>query len=347
MNNKPLFRIALPSLLAALFLSGCSFLHTPVARPFVAHLAHVYMPVSKPMPLTKAQLKRIRPNEDGMVMILEYHNILPVSRSPYTSTVQQFRNDLNTLYKLNYRPVSMSDYLNNRIALPAGKSPVVLTFDDADASQYRMLPDGKTDPSCAVGVLEAFHSLHPDWALRGTFFIVPGYAFGNRDQRAEKLQSLLKMGFELGNHTITHPQLSHLSNQRVQWELAECAAQIKALAPSARVNTLALPYGVAPRDRALELHGKWGKLVYHNRIVLLAGADPAPAVIDRRFKPQEVPRVQPVPGVCGLDFWLHFFRNHPSRRYVSDGDADTTTLPRSLAHHILKARLNGSKLVLY
>ncbi len=297
--------------------------------------------------LTSDELKKIRPNEDGEVPILEYHNVFLKSNSPYSRTVAGLKNDLNFLYKLNYRPISMRSYLDNRINIPAGKSPVILSFDDADASQFQYLPNGEISPNCAVGVLIAFHKLHPDWRLRGIFFVLPDNAFGRLDERSKKLNALLKMGFEIGNHTITHPQLSKLSSVRVQWELAQNVARIKVLAPKADDDVLALPYGVAPRNRKLALSGSWNGLKYHNRAVMLAGAQPAPAVIDKKFRAIAVPRVQPVPGKYGMVFWLKYMQEHPGMKYISDGNPKLTTIPKSCLHNINRKRLNGAKLRVY
>lgn len=297
--------------------------------------------------LTRAELKRIHPNEIGDVLILEYHNILPHPHDPYTSSPDQFRKVMQLLYSLHYRPISMSAYLNNRIDLPAGDSPVIYTFDDADESQYRILPDGQVDPNCAVGLMQAFNKLHPSWRLRGTFFVLPRDAFGQHALRAQKLRNLIHMGYEIGNHTVTHPQLSRLSNTQVQWQIAECDHLIDQLVPGTRVSTMALPYGRSPRDRILALHGKYQALRYENRAVLLAGADPAPAVISKKFDALRVPRVQPVKGICGLYFWLKFLKHHSYEQYISDGVASQTTIPRRFAHLVNKARLDGSKLVIY
>ena len=51
-------------------------------------------------------------------------------------------------------------------------SPVILTFDDALRGQFNYTADGKIDPDCAVGILDDFHAQHPDWPLKGTFFVL-------------------------------------------------------------------------------------------------------------------------------------------------------------------------------
>ncbi len=335
--------VAIAAVIAFLGING----RAGAASPRIAAAPGNQSAVPKGSKLSGAMLHRLHPNEIGDVLILEYHNILPHPDNPYTSSPAQFHSVMTLLYSLHYRPVSMSSYLNNTINIPAGDSPVVYTFDDADESQYRILPNGKVDPNCAVGMMIAFNKLHPDWHLRGTFFVLPRDAFGQHSLRAQKLKSLIKMGFEIGNHTVTHPQLSKLSNTQVQWQIAECDHLIDELVPGTKVNTMALPYGISPRDRVLALRGSYGSLHYQNRAVLLAGADPAPAVISKKFNALRVPRVQPVMGVCGLYFWLKFLKHHSYEQFISDGIANQTTVPRRYAHLVNKERLNGSKLVIY
>src|ERR1051326_774702 len=96
------------------------------------------------------------PNEVGVVPILEYHDISPYEKYMHRS-ITNFRRDLNRLYTEGYRPISMKEYLDNRIDLPVGLSPVLLTFDDARQSQFSYLPNGKLDPQCAVAILQELH----------------------------------------------------------------------------------------------------------------------------------------------------------------------------------------------
>src|SRR4029434_5450183 len=69
-------------------------------------------------------------NELGRVMILEYHKIdHPEER--WTRTPANFRRDLQRLWERGYRTVALSDYLDGRINLPKGTTPLILTFDDS------------------------------------------------------------------------------------------------------------------------------------------------------------------------------------------------------------------------
>lgn len=329
--------------------AGCH--HAPAAAPVTpvssAHDAEVRKPHEKPAALSAAELKTAKPNEAGVVPILEYHNI-KAGKPDTFRTPEKFRKDLQRLYDEGYRPVSLSNYLDNRIALPYGLSPVVLTFDDALPSQFTYLPDGSIDPNCAVGILQAFHKEHPDFAVKATFFVLPtAPGFGPKDETAKKLQALLEMGCEIGNHTISHPHLNLLSDERVQQEIAVCAATVKKMAPNAKVDALALPMGIAPRNKALAAEGEYNGMHYHNRAVMLVGAEPARAPIARRFNPMKIPRIQAIDKPFGSTYWLDKLKSKSSGRYISDGDPDITTVPKNLAPKIDPKKLNGAQLRTY
>jgi len=81
-----------------------------------------------------AAADQLPPNELGRVMILEYHKIdYPEAR--WTRTPENFRRDLATLYAKGYRLIALGDLLDGRIVLPAGTTPIVLTFDDSLGSE--------------------------------------------------------------------------------------------------------------------------------------------------------------------------------------------------------------------
>src|SRR6185437_1388584 len=164
------------------------------------------------------------PNPLGRVPILEYH-LIAASDSRWGRSREGFRRDLELLYARGYRPVTVAELVDGAIDLPAGTSPVVITFDDASPGQFSYVErDGKlaTDPESGLGIWLAFGSSHPDWRPRATFCLLPaasaGHAFfGDRGidgqktaWRFPKLRFLAEQGFELCAHTLWHANLSTL-----------------------------------------------------------------------------------------------------------------------------------------
>ena len=74
-------------------------------------------------------------NENGKIMVLMYHKFAKESSDGWTRSLSDFKKDLELLYEKNYYPINMSDYIEGKIDVPYGKTPVVLTFDDGTAGQ--------------------------------------------------------------------------------------------------------------------------------------------------------------------------------------------------------------------
>ncbi len=268
------------------------------------------------------------PNEAGLIPILEYHRITP-KPSPYDRSAAQFRGDLERLYREGYRPIALQDLLDKKIDLPQGASPVVLTFDDADVSQFRYRPDGTIDPDCAVAILEEFSRKHADWPVRATFFVLPDSAFGPAKERTKKFRYLREtLGCEIGNHTVTHRSLRSLSDEAAQHEIGEAVQKIQAILPGTSVDTIALPMGISPKDRTLLAKGTFAGRAYSNKAVLLVGANPSPSPHSKEFAPLRLPRIQAVEGDSGITDWLNRLQKSESA-YVSDGDPEKVTAPAS------------------
>ena len=299
-------------------------------------------PLSNLTPEQLKFLKEIKPNEMGVVPIVEYHDIWKTeNKKSLARSIEHFKHDLERMYKENYRPISLSEYLDNKIDLPAGKSPVVLTFDDARRSQFSYLDDGTLDPDCALAILKAFHEKHSDFALKGMFFILPRRSFDQKETAEKKLHELVQLGFELGNHTVTHPHLNHLSDAKVQWEIATCSAMLKKMVPEAKVDTLAFPGGNVPKNKKLILNGKAEGSVYTLRAAFLAAGAPAPPPLSKKLDVLRIVRIVAVEGDGGLTDWLDEIQQGLVKRYVSDGDSKTLTTPTGYEKYIDKAKLNG------
>ena len=92
--------------------------------------------------------------EGGLVPVLMYHRIVsPIpAGDDYARTPAQFRADLARLDREGYTTYRDGRPGAGRIDVPAGRTPVVLTFDDSSESQFGMLPDGwstRTRPSAS------------------------------------------------------------------------------------------------------------------------------------------------------------------------------------------------------
>jgi peptidoglycan/xylan/chitin deacetylase (PgdA/CDA1 family) len=339
-NLLPLYLLSL----VIVGLTGCRW--NPFVRP-AAPVAPPPMPVvATPLPV---DFSKFQPNEAGEIPILEYHQLVPDTEkvTGYKYHVSEFRDDMEKLYALGYRPVSLSDVLLGKIDVPVGLSPVVLTFDDSLPGQLDYDGDGKISPDCVIGILQSVHAEHPDWPLKATFFVLPrkGYTdyFFQPEYSQAKLQWLVANGFELGNHTIHHLRgIKSWPDARVEAEFAQAKALIQQNVPGYDVDTLALPYGVFPKNQSLVISGQSGGVSYHNLCALLAGAAPAPSPISKRFNPYRLQRIIPGDQRFALQYWLTYLAKNPIKRYISDGDPNTFTVPSLVAPEVDQDRLKAT-----
>ncbi|MEW5785246.1 MAG: polysaccharide deacetylase family protein [Bacillota bacterium] len=292
-------------------------------------------------------------NEAGQIMVLMYHQIAE-SEDEWVRTPQNFRKDLETLYAAGYRLVSMNDLLDGKIDLPAGTTPVVLTFDDGTIGQFRYLEDGKEliiDSDCAVGILEQFYAEHPDFGLAATFYLFyAGTPFGQYEFVQQKLAYLEERGFEIGSHTYSHPSLRSISPEAARKELADQVRQTQQYLPGYRVRSLALPYGAHPDDKSYIIAGSHDGVSYHHEGILLVGSNPAPSPFSARFDGAAIPRIRAsemLTDGAGMYDWLQRFAENPLNRYISDGDPDTVAVPEELKDQVDQAKLAGRRLVIY
>jgi peptidoglycan/xylan/chitin deacetylase (PgdA/CDA1 family) len=269
-------------------------------------------------------------------MILEYHRIdRPEGR--WTRTPENFRRDLQRLWERGYRLLPLESLLDGTIALPPGTSPVILTFDDSSPGQFRYLDrhgEPVIDPDCAVGILEAFERQRPEFGHAATFYVLPGADPPNRlfDQPAwatRKLTYLARRGYEIGNHTLWHANLSRYPQEVVRKQLATAQQWIQGHVPGYRPRTLALPMGAYPRALEWAVTGGHNGSGYRHDAILMVAGGAAPSPHARAFDAHRLPRIQAVEGE--ITRWLDHFDRHPEERYVSDGDPHTITVPRGSA----------------
>jgi peptidoglycan/xylan/chitin deacetylase (PgdA/CDA1 family) len=275
-----------------------------------------------------------QPNELGRIMILEYHRIeTPEAR--WGRTPDNFRRDLERLWTAGYRLIGLTDLVDGRINLPAGTTPVVLTFDDSSPGQFRFIErNGKVevDPECAVGILEAFSREHPEFGRKATFYVLPGAKqphklFGQPEHEKAKLDYLVARGFEIGNHTLWHANLAKYGEATVRQQIAVAQEWIGKLLPGYRPRSLALPMGAYPTEISWAIRGTVNGISYRHDAILRVAGGAAPSPFAQRFDPYRLPRIQAVESE--LASWLRHFAERPGERFVSDGDPAVVTIPRA------------------
>lgn len=287
-------------------------------------------------------------NESGKVMILMYHQFMESEKNEWTRSFDNFKKDLETLYDKGYRPINLNDYINGNIDIPKGKTPFELTFDDGTKGQFNLIEqDGKlvANPKSAVGVLEDFNKTHPDFRLKGTFYINTTGYFEGKGTKKERLDYLINKGFEIGNHTVNHPIMSRLKSQQdVEEEIGGVVKHVKELEPNYTITSLALPNGITSRTfRDTVTKGSYDDVGYDNKAILLVGSNPALSPIMKDVNFLKLPRVRArgiEPVVNDMYYWLEYFDKNPNEKFISDGNPDTYIIPKTQKDKINEKKFN-------
>ena len=269
-----------------------------------------------PYESTKHVNKRVtnRPaNVLGRVPIVMYHAIGQKEKYMVRS-FDNFRGDLEKFYKMGFRPVTLAEYVDGKFNIPSGASPIVLTFDDSRESQFRLTKDNKPTSDCFVGVWQEFAKKHPDFPVKGTFFILPNGPFGKKAAGKIKVKALLSWGCELASHTYNHRFLNKLSDAEVMRELAISKDWLVSL--GAKPRTLALPFGVNPKNKELLKGFNYKGKFYKYEAVCMAGDTPARSPLDEKVNFLHLPRIEASPAGDGLDVWLERIKSGKVKPYV-------------------------------
>jgi len=288
-------------------------------------------------PMTAQVAQEIGANEFGLVPVLEYHKI-GTPESQWTRTPANFRKDLELLKGAGFYPINLTDLESGAIEIPAGKSPVVLTFDDSSPGQFRMLDDGSVDPDSAVGIMQqAVKS--GGWAPKASFYVLldvrpdDNVIFGQPDAQTQKLRDLVSWGYEVGGHTVTHLNLKKASLEESRKQLAVAAATIeKYVGGSYKVRTMSVPFGEYPKDDSLLASGEYDGMTYAYKAAVEVSGGSTPSPFTAGFRPLHIPRIQ-VTG-SALQDMIDGFISSPELRYVSDGDPTAISAPKVLAEKL-------------
>ncbi len=279
--------------------------------------------------LSDAELAALAVNELGRVLVGEWH-IIGDTDGEYRTSRETLRQQLEELYGRGYRPVTQAEFLAGTFPIPAGTSPVLLTFDDSTRGQLALGADGEPTDDTAVGIIEQFAAEHPEWRATAVFAFNFPDPFGDPDH-APKLRWLVDNGYELSNHTVGHVDLSGLSTAEVAANLADNQARLHEVVPDAPVLSLTLPLGKWPDDREAAASGTGPDgTSYEHRLVHLVGSDPTRSPHHVEFDPMAIQRV-PAHAVVGtgpewFGDWLDRL-DEDGLRFVSDGQPDVVTYP--------------------
>ncbi|MEU6710928.1 polysaccharide deacetylase family protein [Nonomuraea sp. NPDC046802] len=294
--------------------------------------------------------RQVRANEAGLVPIIMYHRIIPKRLASIDRTPDQLRRELEKLAEQGYVPITAREFAIGDIRVPAGKYPVVLTFDDGHPSHFALDESGNPKPGTAVAVIQQVAVKYPSFRPVATFWVNrEPFGLTEPEGQAAAVRWLVDHGYEVANHTWTHPNLRWLKRKKVSEQIVRIERLLKKLGvPESR--TMALPFGSMPRVKKSARTGSWDGKRYDFAGVFLAGAEPSLSPYAKNFDRGAIQRIQSngKKGECRKwcsQYWLEWLDKHPGERFVSDGDPDRISIPEKLRGNIVAKR--GLQVVAY
>lgn len=288
-------------------------------------------------------------NELGKVPIMMYHGIREktssstgtvggnVDKEGYNRTPSAFREDLEFYYENGYRMVRLEDYINGKVDVEYGKSPIILTFDDGNEDNIKVTgldENGNIiiDKNSAVGILEEFKKNHPAANVTATFF-VNGGMFNQSEYNEKILKWMVENNYDIGNHTQTHLDIKKSSADKVQKEIVYVYEELEKIIPGKYVKIIALPFG-SPYSKTHDnfkyvLSSTYNGKTYETEAALRVGWEPEVSCFDNDFDKTFLKRCRAYDN-NGKEFDIKMvFDMLEKNRYISDGEPNIITIKES------------------
>ena len=286
-------------------------------------------------------------DELGEVPIMMYHGIHNkknsdtdytggnVDRDGYQRTAEAFRNDLDFYYTNGYRMIRLTDFVDGKIDVELGKSPIILTFDDGLENNIKVTGLDKKDeiiidPNSAVGILEEYKKKYPDFNVTATFF-VNGGLFGQEEYNEKILKWMVKHGYDIGNHTYSHVDFTKVDAERSKKEVGSIYETLEKIIPGKYVNIVALPFGSPYKynhdNMQYILNCDYNGKSYKTKAALRVGWKAESSPFDKDFESTFLKRIRAYDNE-GVEFDIEMnFKLLEKTRYISDGDKNKIVIP--------------------
>lgn len=298
-----------------------------------------------------AEYAAAKVNELGGVPILMYHRIFDMKNSEteytggnvdvdgYNRTSEAFEADLEQYYKWGYRCVRLDDYLDGNVNVEFGCSPVIITFDDGDKQAVIDGFDSDGDPvfstDGALSVLERVKKRHPDFNVTATFFLNDSLFTNGREKDEKLINWMVDHGYDIGNHTKDHPNLSELSGAEIEEQVGFMYDVLDEIIPGKYVNIVALPYGI-PTDTSSDskydmlFEGSYNGKPYSSKASLLCSWTYEHSIFSGDVDKTYIKRIRGYDNNGeDWDIAFNFDLLNDGYRYISDGNPNTVVIPDS------------------
>ncbi|GLY71822.1 polysaccharide deacetylase family protein [Actinoallomurus iriomotensis] len=273
-------------------------------------------------------------NELGMVPILMIHRVMAKPQVSLDRSTKDLYDEFTGMAKQGYVPITAAEFVKGQIDIPAGRHPVVLTFDDGSITHADFDGAGNPKPDTAIGVIQRVAKENPGFRPVATFFVNRDPFYGGSKPGVETMRWLVRNGFEIANHTTNHKDMRTMSHEEVAKEIGTDEQMIES-ATGKPATTFAFPFGSLS-----EAHLDWAQhgtkpVPWNFTGMFLAGWKPADSPYAGSFDPRQIPRIRDKEKIKEDDCkqycstaWLEWLAKNPDKRYTSDGNPATIAFPQ-------------------
>jgi hypothetical protein len=360
-NHKPgLFLEVIFILLTVLALAGCKTnqIASPTQQVKTIAPTPVFTPVPSPTEAS-VYIPATVWKEDPQIPILVFHRFIALRMGPSNATkvvLEDFQNELQGLYDAGYSLVSLQDWIEGDLSLPAGRKALAITIDDAFfGDQISLDNHGIPLGNTGLGILWQFAQLHPDFGFKASLFANFGDKYygdlPNKDwfiydnQWKQELGNVIAwcLNHNVGvyNHLYMHPRLDLTRPGDVHSEVAKNDAAIRNFltnsghADSIQLlhNIIALPYGIWPPSKVgvqsilnyIDPDGRPVEAIFEAGSYTDAGYLQSP--YSKEFDPMHIPRING--SVKGVNFVIQQAANFPKAESCLLGPLDPARIQDS------------------
>ena len=150
--------------------------------------------------------------------------------------------------------------------------------------------------------------------------------FNQKEYNEEILNWLVNHGYDVGNHTTTHPDFTTISTAKTQEVVGKMYQKLDKILKDKYVKIIALPFGspykITHSNYPYIIKGEYDGIPYETEAILRVGWEPEVSPFDTSFDKSFLKRCRAYDN-NGKEFDIQMvFKNLEKNRYISDGDKE-------------------------